>query len=95
MPLLRLLQPLMLLPLAFRLQFALSLPSTMSTPLDVDELGETVDVGDDRKLDAPAGGPGSLKLRFNTNFRLSRDRPADTGSQQIRVDIVGEPSRCS
>lgn len=32
-------------------------------------------------------GPGSLKLRFSTSFRLGRGRPADTGSQHSKVDI--------
>ena len=87
--LLEILQPLMLLPLAFRLQSLLSLWSTMqlSTPLLVEELGETVAVGEDRKVDALAGGPGSLRLRFRTSLRLSRERPAETGSQHTRVDI--------
>lgn len=46
-------------------------------------IGETV--GEAGK--AQGLGPGSLRLRFSTSFRLARGRPADTGSQHSKVDI--------
>lgn len=63
-----------------------------------DELGAEV-IGEfvvgDGKYDPEAavqagGGPGSLKLRLRTSFKLSRGRPAadeTAGSQHTRVDI--------
>lgn len=84
----------MLLPLAFKLHSVPSLAMQLSTPLLVDELGDTVDVGEERNVDALAGGPGSLRLRFRTSFRLSRERPAETGSQHTRVDIGDSDDAC-
>jgi len=45
-------------------------------------------VGDAGK--AQGLGPGSLRLRFSTSFKLARGRPADTGSQHSKVDIDGD-----
>lgn len=71
---------LLLLLLLLRLPLPLSAPLLLMTLLAIGDAA-----GDAGK--AQGLGPGSLRLRFSTSFRLARGRPAVTGSQHSKVDI--------